>query len=96
MSPYGKATFAIPFTRTAEARQAPLLYPRRLYVNSKSAIMAGKVFYAMPKVWSDIKLENTRFTATGARGMKIEACFQQHLDPAPCPVTRHRGRTRIF
>lgn len=85
MSPYGEATFAIPYTRTAEARQAPLLYPRRLYVNSKSAIMAGKVFYAMPKVWSDIKLENTRFTAIGPRGMKMCATFQQHMDPDPLP-----------
>ncbi|GHE87660.1 hypothetical protein GCM10016455_04510 [Aliiroseovarius zhejiangensis] len=81
MRPYGEATFAIPFTHTDEGRAAPLLYPRRLYVNNSSAILAGKVFYAMPKTKADISVGNTRFAASNADGLAIEFRAQQHRDP---------------
>ena len=41
-SPYNEATFAIPDCRTDEGGPAPLLYPRRLYVDNGAAIMAGQ------------------------------------------------------
>lgn len=81
MRPYGEATFAIPFTHTDDGRAAPLLYPRRLYVNNSSAILAGKVFYAMPKTKADISVGNTRFAASNADGLAIEFRAQQHRDP---------------
>lgn len=78
MRPYGEATFAIPYTQTDEAKTAPLLYPRKLYVNSKSAIFAGRFFYAMPKSDADITLGNSLFTASDPRGLAIRLKTQQH------------------
>ena len=64
MSPYGEATFAIPYTHSDDAGRARLLYPRKLYVNSSSAILAGKIFYAMNKSNADIDVTDSTFTAS--------------------------------
>ncbi|MCK8462777.1 NAD(P)-binding protein [Aliiroseovarius sp. S1339] len=81
MRPYGEATFAIPYTHTDEGKTAPLLYPRRLYVNNSSAIFAGKFFYAMPKFKAEIEVGNTHFTASDPDGLTIDFRAQQHRDP---------------
>ncbi|SFR04167.1 acetoacetate decarboxylase family protein [Poseidonocella sedimentorum] len=81
MSPYGEATFAIPYTRTEEAGQTDFLYPRQLYVNSKSAIFAGRFFYAMPKEDATITVGNSHFTASDDKGLALDATFQQRRDP---------------
>lgn len=81
MSPYGEATFAIPYTHTDAGKSAPLLFPRRLYVNNSAAIFAGKFFYAMPKSKAEIEVGNTHFTASDPDGMSIDFRAQQHRDP---------------
>ncbi|MFT5629405.1 MAG: hypothetical protein ACI82I_001389 [Gammaproteobacteria bacterium] len=81
MSPYGEATFAIPYTCTDEGGRAPFLYPRRLYVDNKAAIWAGKTFYAMNKENAVINVSDSRFTATNDAGLNIDARFEQHQDP---------------
>lgn len=81
MSPYGEATFAIPYTCTAQGGQAPFLYPRRLYVDNRAAIWAGKTFYAMNKEPATIAVSDSQFTATDAAGLNIAARFEQHQTP---------------
>ena len=93
MSPYGEATFAIPYTHTDDAHRAPLLYPRKLYVNSKAAIFAGKFFYSMPKSWADINVGNSSFTASDEDGLAIDAKFQQRHDPIA--LSAHRAHSTL-
>lgn len=81
MPPYGEATFAIPYTCTAEGGRVPFLYPRRLYVSSKLAIFAGRSFYAMDKVDADIFVGDNKFMARNSKGLSIQARFEQHDDP---------------
>ena len=81
MSPYGEATFAIPYTCTTEGGQTPFLYPRRLYVDNKAAIWAGKTFYAMNKKPATITVSDSHFAATNDAGLNINARFEQHQDP---------------
>ncbi|MEM8554596.1 MAG: NAD(P)-binding protein [Pseudomonadota bacterium] len=81
MKPYGEATFAIPYTNTAATGRASLLYPRKLYVNSTSAIFAGKFFYAMNKSDAEINVENTHFSVTDSTGLNIDAQFEQQSGP---------------
>jgi uncharacterized protein with NAD-binding domain and iron-sulfur cluster len=83
MSPYGEATYAIPYTLTDAGRRAPLLYPRKLYVNNKTAIWAGKFWYAMPKSPAEIAVNDSIFTASDGNGMKMEARFEQQSDMQP-------------
>jgi uncharacterized protein with NAD-binding domain and iron-sulfur cluster len=84
MSPYGEASFAVPFVRTEEAGAASFLYPHRLYVDNMSAIAAGKLFYAMNKAKAAIAVDESSFVARDALGRPfIEARFEQHEDPAP-------------
>ncbi|GHC64727.1 NAD(P)-binding protein [Neogemmobacter tilapiae] len=80
MSPYGEATYAIPYTLTDQGGRAPLLYPRKLYVNNKTAIWAGKFWYAMPKSPAEITVTDSRFVASDDKGMRIEAEFEQQSD----------------
>ncbi len=88
MSPYGEASFAIPFVRTEATGRARFLYPRRLYVNSEPAIAAGRLFYAMDKARAEIQVEERRFVAATPAGKRfVEAEFVQHEDPAP--LARH-------
>ncbi len=81
MSPYGEATFAIPYTCTEEGGRAPLLYPRRLYVSSNMAIFAGRFFYAMDKVDADMSIDDSAFAASNSNGLSIQARFEQRDDP---------------
>lgn len=81
MSPYGEATFAIPYTCTAEGGRAPFLYPRRLYVSSNVAIFAGRFFYAMDKVKAGMSIDDSAFTARNSDGLLIQARFEQRTDP---------------
>lgn len=81
MSPYGEATYAIPYVQSDEGGRSDLLYPRKLYVNSSAAIMAGKLFYAMNKSKAEIDVLDTSFTANDKQGLKIDAQFEQHSDP---------------
>lgn len=84
MSPYGEASFAIPFVRHDETGRAKLLYPRRLYVDSRPAIAAGKIFYAMDKVFAGTQVDDRSFRATDGAGRTfIDAHFTQHEDPQP-------------
>lgn len=112
MAPYGEATFAIPYTRTDEGGRAPYLYPRRLYVDSAPAILAGRLFYAMDKAEARIAMAGQRFTASSARGLSIDAEFEQRRDPVPLSghaahgvisdlldmpfVTRHHGGRLLY
>ena len=81
MSPYGEATFAIPNTLSDEGGRTPFLYPRRLYVNNRVAIFAGKFFYAMNKVHAGIEFGNTHFHVSNPDGLLIETQFEQHSNP---------------
>jgi len=83
MSPYGEATFAIPFTCTADGGRAPFLYPRRLYVDNRLAIFAGRFFYAMDKVGARIQMDDSRFAVSNGAGLSIDACFEQRSNPVP-------------
>ncbi len=83
MSPYGEATFAIPYTRTKTGGQAPWLYPRRLYVDNSTAIFAGKFFYAMNKKPATISVSDSLFTASDDDGLSIRAEFDQRDDLVP-------------
>lgn len=83
MRPYGEATIVIPDTHTADGGGAHFLYPRRLYVDSLPAILAGRGFYAMDKVRAQITQDDRRFSATTPRGLRLEAQFSQRDDPAP-------------
>ena len=82
MDPYREASFAIPFVRTEATGRTQFLYPKRLYVDSKTAIFAGRFFYDMDKVISSIDSDDRSFTATDKTGQPfIESTFQQHKDP---------------
>lgn len=93
MLPYGEATFAIPYTVNEEGGLAPYLYPRRLYVDNKTAIFAGKFFYAMNKEPAEIDVDNSRFSATNGAGLRIDARFQQHT--SPIAASRHPAHSQI-
>lgn len=83
MSPYGEATFAIPFTCTVDGGRAPFLYPRRLYVDNRMAIFAGRFFYAMDKIGARIHVDDTSFAATNDAGLSIKASFEQRSNAVP-------------
>ncbi len=93
MSPYGEATFAIPYTHSDEGGGAPYLYPRQLYVNNNTAIQVGKLCYAMNKAKADIEVENTHFIASDPGGLSIDARFEQHQ--LPMPVSSHHAHGTI-
>ncbi len=84
MSPYGEATFAIPFVHTRDGGRARYLYPLRLYVNNWAAVLAGWTCYSMNKVHAAIATDDRCFRVYDAEERSfIQAEFEQHDEPMP-------------
>jgi uncharacterized protein with NAD-binding domain and iron-sulfur cluster len=78
MSPYGEATFAIPFVHAREGGRARYLYPRRLYVNNWAAVLAGWVCYSMNKVHAAVATDDRSFRVLDPTGRPfLEAEIEQ-------------------
>lgn len=84
MPEYSEAIFSVPYVNTDRTGTAQFLYPRRLYVDSTPAILAGRIFYAMDKVRARIECNDSAFRAFDPQGREfIDARFTQHENPAP-------------